>query len=103
VWLRAWLAGAYVSFIDLVAMRLRQVPYGLVVDARITAKKAGIDVGIDAIQAHDLAGGNVVPTVHAIIAAQKAGIELRLATRLRDRPCHQGFGEERGRSGADLR
>jgi uncharacterized protein YqfA (UPF0365 family) len=76
VWLRAWLAGAYVGFIDLVAMRLRQVPYGLVVDARITAKKAGIDVGIDAIEAHFLAGGNVVPTIHAIIAAQKAGIAL---------------------------
>jgi uncharacterized protein YqfA (UPF0365 family) len=46
------------------------------VDARITAKKAGIDVGIDAIEAHFLAGGNVVPTIHAIIAAQKAGIAL---------------------------
>jgi uncharacterized protein YqfA (UPF0365 family) len=76
VWLRAWLAGAYVSFIDLVAMRLRQVPYGLIVDARITAKKAGTDISIDLIEAHYLAGGNVVPTIHAIIAAQKAGIEL---------------------------
>ncbi|MDX2186589.1 MAG: flotillin-like protein FloA [Opitutaceae bacterium] len=76
VWLRALLAGASVSFINLVAMRLRQVPYGLMVDARITAKKAGIDISIDEIEAHFLAGGNVVPTVQAIIAAQKAGIEL---------------------------
>lgn len=76
VWLRAWLAGAYVGFLDLVAMRLRQVPYGLIVDARITAKKAGIELSIDEIEAHYLAGGNVVPTVQAIIAAQKAGIEL---------------------------
>ncbi len=76
VWLRAWLAGAYVGFSDLVAMRLRQVPYGLMVDARITAKKAGIDISIDEVEAHYLAGGNVVPTVHALIAAQKAGIEL---------------------------
>ncbi len=76
VWLRAWLAGAWVNPLNLVAMRLRQVPYGLVVDARITARKAGIDISIDEIEAHFLAGGNVVPTVQAIIAAQKAGILL---------------------------
>ncbi|GAB1488884.1 flotillin-like protein FloA [Opitutaceae bacterium] len=76
VWLRAWLAGAYVGIITLVAMRLRQVPYGLVVDARITAKKAGIDITVDDIEAHYLAGGNVVPTVQALIAAQKAAINL---------------------------
>lgn len=76
VWLRAWLAGAYVSPLNLVAMRLRQVPYGLVVDARITARKAGIDISIDEIEAHYLAGGNVIPTIQAIIAAQKAGIAL---------------------------
>lgn len=76
VWLRAWLAGAYVGFSELVAMRLRQVPYGMVVDARITAKKAGISIPIDQIEAHFLAGGNVIPTVQALIAAQKAGITL---------------------------
>ncbi|TAG10902.1 MAG: UPF0365 family protein [Verrucomicrobia bacterium] len=76
VWLRAWLAGAYVGFTDLVAMRLRQVPYGMVVDARITAKKAGIDIPIDDIEAHFLAGGHVIQTIQALIAARKAGIEL---------------------------
>lgn len=76
VWLRAWLAGAYVGFASLVAMRLRQVPYGLIVDARITAKKAGLDITIDDLEAHFLAGGNVVPTVQALIAADKASIEL---------------------------
>lgn len=76
VWLRAWLAGAYVGFINLVAMRLRQVPYSLVVDARIRAKKAGIDLSIDEVEAQFLAGGNVIACVHALIAAQKAGIAL---------------------------
>ncbi len=76
VWLRAALAGAYVSPVTLVAMSLRQVPYSLVVDARITAKKAGIELTIDDLEAHFLAGGNLIPTVQAIIAAQKAGIEL---------------------------
>ncbi|MGA0846703.1 MAG: flotillin-like protein FloA, partial [Luteolibacter sp.] len=65
-----------VGFTDLVAMRLRQVPYGMVVDARITAKKAGVNIPIDEIEAHFLAGGNVIPTVQALIAAQKAGITM---------------------------
>jgi uncharacterized protein YqfA (UPF0365 family) len=76
VWIRAILAGAPVSPVTLVAMRLRQVPYGLIVDARITARKAGIDISIDDMEAHYLAGGNVVPTVQALIAAQKARITL---------------------------
>jgi uncharacterized protein YqfA (UPF0365 family) len=76
VWLRARLAGAPVSMINLIAMRLRQVPYSLVTDARITARKAGIDISVDEIEAHFLAGGNVIPTVQALIAAEKAGIAL---------------------------
>jgi uncharacterized protein YqfA (UPF0365 family) len=76
VWLRAWLAGAYVGVGSIIAMKLRQVPYSLVVDARVTAKKAGIELSVDELEAHFLAGGNLVPTVQAIIAAQKAGIEL---------------------------
>jgi uncharacterized protein YqfA (UPF0365 family) len=76
VWLRAWLAGAYVNPLNLVAMKLRRVPYGTIVDVRVTAKKAGIEIPIDDIEAHFLAGGNVVLTVQALIAAQKAGIAL---------------------------
>jgi uncharacterized protein YqfA (UPF0365 family) len=76
VWLRARLAGASVSMINLIAMRLRQVPYSLVTDARITARKAGIDISVDEIEAHFLAGGNVIPTIQALIAAEKAGISL---------------------------
>ncbi len=76
VWLRARLAGAPVSMLNLVAMRLRQVPYSLVTDARITARKAGIDISVDDIEAHFLAGGNVIQTIQALIAAEKAGISL---------------------------
>ncbi len=76
VWLRARLAGAPVGMVNLVAMRLRQVPYSLVTDARVTARKAGIDISVDEIEAHFLAGGNVIPTVQALIAAEKAGIAL---------------------------
>ncbi len=75
-WLKAMLNGAPVSMLNLLGMRLGGVPYNLVVEARITAVKAGIELTTDKISAHYLAGGNVVPTVQAIIAAQKAGIEL---------------------------
>src|SRR5688500_5001473 len=75
-WLKARLNGAPVSVLNLLGMRLGGVPYGLVVDARITAVKAGIPLETDKIAAHYLAGGNVVPTVQALVAAQKAGIAL---------------------------
>ena len=76
VWLRARLAGAPVSMLTLVAMRLRSVPYSLLVDARITAVKAGIPLTIDMVETHYLAGGEVFQTVQGLINAQKAGIEL---------------------------
>jgi uncharacterized protein YqfA (UPF0365 family) len=75
-WLKAKLNGAPVGFANLLGMRLGGVPVDLVVDARITAVKAGIEVTTDTIAAHFLAGGNVVPTIQALIAAQKAGIAL---------------------------
>ncbi len=76
VWLRASLAGAPVGMLNLLAMKLRQVPFSLIVDARVTARKAGIVIPVDDIEAHYLAGGNVVPTVQALIAAQKANLSL---------------------------
>ena len=76
VWLKARLNGAPVSVLNLVGMRLGGVPYSLVVEVRITAVKAGIPLITDKIAAHFLAGGNIVATVQALVAAQKAGIEL---------------------------
>lgn len=75
-WLRAFLAGAYVGFPTLIAMRLRGVPASLIVDARITAVKAGISISANELEAHYLAEGNVIQTVQAIIAADKANINL---------------------------
>ena len=75
-WLKAFLAKAHVSFANLVAMRLRGVPTSLIVDSRITASKAGLDLSTDELESHYLAEGNLLPTVRAIIAAQKANISL---------------------------
>jgi len=76
VWLRASLSGAHVTIITLVAMRLRRVPYSVLVEARITAVKAGIDVSIEEVETHYLAGGDVIQTVQGLINAQKAGIPM---------------------------
>ncbi len=76
VWIRALLAGAHVSLRQLFTMRLRRVPYALLVDTRITAIKAGIDLSIDEIETHYLAGGDVLQTTQGIINAQKARISL---------------------------
>ncbi len=75
-WVKAFLAGAPVGIPTLVAMRLRGVPHGLIVDARITAVKAGIELSTTELESHYLADGNVIQTVQALIAAEKAGITL---------------------------
>ena len=75
-WLKALLAKAPVGFPTLLAMRLRGVPVGLIVDARVTAVKASLPLTTDQLEAHYLAEGNVVQTVQALIAASKANIEL---------------------------
>ena len=76
LWVAAWASGAYVGLMTLIAMRLRRVPPGTVVTARISAVKAGIDISINDLEAHFLAGGNVVRVVNAMISADKANIPL---------------------------
>ena len=76
IWVRAMIAKAPVGLFTMVAMRLRRVPVGLIVDSRITAVKAGIEIPTDPLEAHYLAGGSVGQVILAFIAADKAGIEL---------------------------
>ena len=76
LYIRALVSGAPVSMGKLIGMRLRNVPASLIVDTRITAVKAGIDIPSDLLEGHYLAGGNVENTVKALVAANKAGIEL---------------------------
>jgi len=76
IWIRARVANAPVSLLNMVTMRLRGVPVAPIVDSRITALKAGLDVSTDLLEAHYLAGGNVQQVILALIAAGKAGIVL---------------------------
>ncbi len=76
LWIQAWASGAPVSWIALIVMRLRKVSPNIIVQNRINAVKAGLNVSVDELQTHYLAGGNVVRVVQALIAASKANIEL---------------------------
>ena len=76
LWMQAWLSGAPVSLIDLIVMRLRKVPPAVIVINRISAKKAGIDISTAQMEAHFLAGGRIGNVVRAMIAAEKARIDL---------------------------
>lgn len=76
VWIRAVFSKAPVGITNLIGMRLRRVPIAMIVDSRITAVKAGINIDSDQLEAHYLASGNVFHVVAALIAAKKAGISL---------------------------
>jgi uncharacterized protein YqfA (UPF0365 family) len=76
LWIAAFASGAYVGLFTLVGMRLRRVPPGTVVTARISAVKAGLDISVNDLEAHFLAGGNIVNVVNAMISADKANIVM---------------------------
>jgi uncharacterized protein YqfA (UPF0365 family) len=82
MWLQALTSNAPVSLLPLFMMRFRKVPPHIIITARIIAKKAGIDLSSDRLEAHYLAGGHVMKVVNALVAANKAGIDLSF-----DRAC----------------
>src|SRR2546430_6345091 len=65
IWIRALFSGARVTYTELIALRLRNVPVGVVVDTRITAVKSGLEVTIDDLSTHYLAGGNIEMVVRS--------------------------------------
>ncbi len=76
LYIEALSAGVHVGFGNLIGMRLRKVIPSGVVRPLITATKAGIDLDINQLEAHYLAGGDVHRVVGALISADKASIEL---------------------------
>ncbi|MCP4069540.1 MAG: flotillin-like protein FloA [Phycisphaeraceae bacterium] len=76
LWIQSIVSGAPVGLLDLFMMRLRKVSPGVVVSNRITAKKAGLELSAAQLEAHYLAGGTVERVVRAMIAADKAKIDL---------------------------
>jgi uncharacterized protein YqfA (UPF0365 family) len=76
LWIEALSARVPVSMATLVGMRLRKVSPAAIVRPLINASKAGLDIGIDQLESHYLAGGRVDRVVGALISADKANIEL---------------------------
>jgi len=80
LWFNALVNDVRISLIQLVIMRWRRVPPGLIVNSMITAAKAGIDLDRGALEAHYLAGGHVQQVVNALISADKANMDLDFKT-----------------------
>ncbi|HZH94178.1 MAG TPA: flotillin-like protein FloA [Tissierellaceae bacterium] len=76
LWITAFFAGVKVRITTLIGMRLRRVVPSRIINPMIKATKAGLDINIDDLESHYLAGGNVNTLVDALIAAQRANIPL---------------------------
>jgi len=76
LWIQALVSGARVGLFNIIFMRFRKVPPKLVVESKIMAVKAGIDIPTDQLESHYLAGGNVPRVIQSLIAADKANIDL---------------------------
>jgi uncharacterized protein YqfA (UPF0365 family) len=76
LWISATAAGVKVGFFNLIGMRLRRVVPSSIVSPMIKSHKAGKGLSSDQLEAHYLAGGNVDRVVDALIAAQRAEIDL---------------------------
>ena len=76
LWISARASGVKIGIFQLVGMRVRKVVPSRIVNPMIKATKAGLDISINKLEAHYLAGGNVDRVANALIAAQRAGIPL---------------------------
>ncbi|MTI81479.1 MAG: UPF0365 family protein [Firmicutes bacterium] len=76
LWISALAAGVKVGLFTLVGMRFRRVPPARIINPLVKADKAGVIVSVNQLEAHYLAGGNVDMVVNALIAAERASIDL---------------------------
>ncbi len=76
LWISAMAAGVRVGIITLIGMRFRRVPPARIVNPLIKADKAGLNIDVNQLEAHYLAGGNVDRVINALIAAERAAIPL---------------------------
>ena len=75
-WIKALHSNVEVSYFRLLGMRLRKVPIQTIIDACVLGRSEGYPIELDLLEAHYLAGGNVLRTVQAVIAANKANVKL---------------------------
>lgn len=80
IWFRALVSGAPVSMSRLVGMKLRKIQVKMIIEAYISARKAGLDIDVNELETHYMAGGDVLKVVNSLISAHSANIELTLQT-----------------------
>ncbi|MDE7357096.1 MAG: flotillin-like protein FloA, partial [Bacteroidales bacterium] len=80
LWFNALVSGVNVSLIQLILMRWRKVPPTVIVRNLIAAKKAGLKLNRNELEAHYLAGGHLNLVVQALISADKANMNLDFKT-----------------------
>ena len=76
LWISAMAAGVSVGIVNLIGMRLRRVVPSKIILPLVKANKAGLDVNVNQLEAHYLAGGDVDRVVDALIAAHRATMSL---------------------------
>jgi uncharacterized protein YqfA (UPF0365 family) len=77
LWIQTTLTKAEISLLTLIGMSLRKVSPAVIARARISAVQAGIATGVRELEAHYLAGGNVLRVISALIAADRANLDLK--------------------------
>lgn len=76
LWITAYFSDVKVGLFTLVGMRLRRVNPQDIIRPQIKATKAGLNLSIDELEAHHLAGGNINDVIDALIASERADIAL---------------------------
>ena len=76
IWLRGYVTNAPITLLQLVALQLRKVPARRIVDTRINLVKAGIDVSVEDLSTHYLAGGNIINVAAGMIKAKEKNLKL---------------------------
>ena len=76
LWISSMASGVHIPISTLMGMRIRRIQPQKLVYPLIKARKAGLDLNISQLETHYLAGGNVDKVINALIAAQRANIEM---------------------------
>jgi uncharacterized protein YqfA (UPF0365 family) len=82
LWFQAYMSVADVSLMSLIRMHFTKVNPHMIVQAKVMSAQSGMNInrrdGISTrrLEAHYLAGGDVMKVIHAIIAAHRAEINL---------------------------
>ncbi len=76
LWISAMASDVRVSPLVFIGMRFRKNSPHAIINPAIMLKKGGINISLEPLEAHLMAGGDVLKVAKALIAAQKAGIDL---------------------------